>query len=155
TRQAHGARSIRCQAFGQSPPRLDPQHLGIISTPTGFSSSLPHARLSRQKAGEDVMRLQGKVAIVTGGGSGFGEAIARRFAEEGAKLVVNDINDDGGARVVQAIEGAHGQGSAAYLRADVSRDADMAQLIAGSLDRYGRIDIMINNAGITHVNRPM
>jgi 3-oxoacyl-[acyl-carrier protein] reductase len=101
------------------------------------------------------MRLAGKVAIVTGGGSGFGEAIAKRFAEEGAKLVVNDISDDGGTRVAKEIEGAQGQGSATYLRADVARDSDMAKLIAASLERYGHIDIMVNNAGITHVNRPM
>ena len=101
------------------------------------------------------MRLAGKVAIVTGGGSGFGEAIAKRFAEEGAKLIVNDINDEGGTRVAKEIDGAQGQGSATYLRADVARDSDMAKLIAASLDRYGHIDIMINNAGITHVNRPM
>jgi 3-oxoacyl-[acyl-carrier protein] reductase len=101
------------------------------------------------------MRLKDKVAIVTGGGSGFGEAIAKRFAEEGAKLVVNDVNDAGGAGVARAIEAAQGQGSAIYVHADVARDSDMATLIKASLDRYGRIDIMVNNAGITHVNRPM
>jgi 3-oxoacyl-[acyl-carrier protein] reductase len=101
------------------------------------------------------MRLAGKVAIVTGGGSGFGEAIAKRFAEEGAKLIVNDINDEGGTRVAKEIDGAQGQGSATYLRADVASDSDMAKLIAAALDRYGHIDIMVNNAGITHVNRPM
>ncbi|HXR87495.1 MAG TPA: SDR family NAD(P)-dependent oxidoreductase, partial [Stellaceae bacterium] len=101
------------------------------------------------------MRLAGKVAIVTGGGSGFGEAIAKRFAEEGAKLVVNDVNDEGGTRVAKEIDGAQGQGSATYLRADVARDGDMGKLIAGALDRYGHIEIMVNNAGITHVNRPM
>jgi 3-oxoacyl-[acyl-carrier protein] reductase len=67
------------------------------------------------------MRLQGKVAIVTGGGSGFGEGIAKRFAEEGAKLVVNDIDDRGGERVAGEIERAQGQGSALYLRGDVAR----------------------------------
>src|SRR5215472_16405495 len=101
------------------------------------------------------MRLRDKVAIVTGGGSGFGEAIAKRFAEEGAKLVVNDVNDAGGTRVAKEIEGAQGQGSATDIRADVSRTDDMARLVAGSLDRYGHLDIMVNNAGITHVNRPM
>src|ERR1700740_1631202 len=63
------------------------------------------------------MRLKDKVAIVTGGGSGFGEAIAKRFAEEGAKLIVNDINDEGGTRVAKEIDGAQGQGSAVYFRA--------------------------------------
>src|SRR5208282_5354043 len=101
------------------------------------------------------MRLQDKVAIVTGGGSGFGEAMAKRFAEEGAKLVVNDINDEGGRRVLRDIEGSEGQGSALYVRADVSRGDEMAALIGASLERYGHIDIMVNNAGITHVNQPM
>ena len=101
------------------------------------------------------MRLKDKVAIVTGGGSGFGEAIAKRFAEEGAKLIVNDIDDAGGTRVAREIESAQGQGSAIYVRADVSRNEDVAALIKSSLDRYGRLDIMVNNAGITHVNQPM
>jgi 3-oxoacyl-[acyl-carrier protein] reductase len=101
------------------------------------------------------MRLDGKVAIVTGAGSGFGEGIARRFAEEGAKVVVNDINAEGGSRVAQAIAAAQGQGSAVFLRADVSDDAAMAGLAAATLDRFGRVDIMVNNAGITHVNGPM
>jgi 3-oxoacyl-[acyl-carrier protein] reductase len=106
-------------------------------------------------AREEHMRLKDKVAIVTGGGSGFGEAIAKRFAAEGAQLVINDVNDAGGTRVAKEIDGAQGQGSAIYVRADVSRNDDMARLIGASADRYGRIDIMVNNAGITHVNRPM
>lgn len=73
------------------------------------------------------MRLQGKAAIVTGAGSGFGEGIAKRFAQEGAKVVVNDINIQGGERVAAEI-GAAG-GTALFVRADVSRDADVAALI--------------------------
>ncbi len=101
------------------------------------------------------MRLQGKVAIVTGGGSGFGEGIAKRFAEEGARVVVNDIDEKGGARVAAEIEAAQGQGSAVFLRADVAVSADVARLVRHALERYGRLDIMVNNAGITHVNGPM
>jgi 3-oxoacyl-[acyl-carrier protein] reductase len=101
------------------------------------------------------MRLQGKVAIVTGAGSGFGEGIARRFAEEGAKLVVNDIDDRGGERVAGEIEQAEGQGSALYVRGDVARDQDMAALVKRALERFGRLDIMVNNAGTTHKNGPM
>ena len=101
------------------------------------------------------MRLQGKVAVVTGAGSGFGEGIAKRFAEEGAKLVVNDIDDRGGERVAGEIERAQGQGSAIYVRADVAEDAAMAGLVKRALERFGRIDIMVNNAGTTHRNGPM
>ena len=101
------------------------------------------------------MRLQGKVALVTGGGSGFGEGIARRFAEEGARVVVNDIDERGGARVAAEIEKAQGQGSAAFVKADVAVSADVARLVKASLDRYGKLDIVVNNAGVTHVNGPM
>jgi 3-oxoacyl-[acyl-carrier protein] reductase len=101
------------------------------------------------------MRLEGKVAIVTGAGSGFGEGIAKRFAEEGAKLVVNDIDDRGGERVAGEIERSAGQGSALYVRADVASDGAMAGLVKRTLERFGRIDILVNNAGITHKNGPM
>jgi 3-oxoacyl-[acyl-carrier protein] reductase len=101
------------------------------------------------------MRLEGKVAIVTGSGSGFGEGIARRFAEEGAKLVVNDIDERGGERVAAALDKAHGQGSAIFARADVADNAAMGALVKRALDRFGRIDIMVNNAGTTHTNGPM
>ncbi len=101
------------------------------------------------------MRLDGKVAIVTGAGSGFGEGIARRFAEAGAKLVVNDIDDRGGERVAGEIERSAGQGSALYVRADVASDDAMAGLVKRTLERFGRVDILVNNAGITHKNGPM
>ena len=101
------------------------------------------------------MRLSGKVAIVTGGGSGFGEGIAKRFAEEGAKIVVNDIDDAGGRRVAGEIEKAQGQGSATYVHADVAVDGEVKAMVEACLARFGRLDIMVNNAGITHRNMPM
>jgi 3-oxoacyl-[acyl-carrier protein] reductase len=101
------------------------------------------------------MRLQGKVAIITGGGSGFGEGIAKRFAEEGAKVIVNDIDDAGGKRVAAEIEKVHGQGSAVYVHADVAKDAEVKAMIDACLARFGRLDIMVNNAGVSHRNMPM
>lgn len=101
------------------------------------------------------MRLAGKVAIVTGGGSGFGEGIARRFAEEGAKVVVNDIDDEGGRRVTEEIEKAHGQGSAIYVRGDVAKNDDVKALVDACVARFSYLDIMVNNAGISHRNMTM
>ena len=94
------------------------------------------------------MRLQGKVAIVTGAGSGFGEGIARRFAEEGAKVVVNDIVAVAAKRVAKEVGGT-------AVVADVSRDADVKGLVEAALAAHGKLDIVVNNAGTTHRNRPM
>jgi len=99
------------------------------------------------------MRLSGKTAIVTGGGSGFGEGIAKRFAEEGCKVIVNDINIDGGERVVKEIKASGGD--AAFIKGDVSQDADWAAMLKSSLETYGDLDIVINNAGTTHRNQPV
>jgi len=101
------------------------------------------------------MRLAGKVAIVTGGGSGFGEGIAKRFAEEGAKIVVNDIDDAGGKRVTGEIEKAHGQGSAIYVHGDVAKNDEVKALVDSCVARFSHLDIMVNNAGISHRNMPM
>ncbi len=99
------------------------------------------------------MRLQGKIAIVTGAGSGFGEGIAKRFAQEGAKVVVNDINTVGGERVAGEIMASGGQ--ARFCLGDVSKDADVAHLVAFTLSAFGGLDIVVNNAGTTHRNQPM
>ncbi len=99
------------------------------------------------------MRLSARVAIVTGAGSGFGEAIARRYAEEGASVVVNDIVAAAAQRVASEIRALGGKASAAV--ADVSKDADVARLVRAALAEHGRLDIVVNNAGMTHRNRPM
>jgi len=98
-------------------------------------------------------RLPNLVAVVTGGGSGFGEAICRRFAAEGARLVVGDIDPANGERVAAALRAAGH--AAVFARADVSRSTDMAALVAAALHNFGRLDLMVNNAGISHANQPM
>jgi 3-oxoacyl-[acyl-carrier protein] reductase len=100
------------------------------------------------------MRLEGKRAIVTGGGSGFGEGIARRFAEEGARVLVADIREDRARKVAEAIDAGR-RGAAVGHRADVSRGEDFHGIVARARDAFGGIDILVNNAGITHRNRPM
>ena len=90
------------------------------------------------------MRLHNKIAIVTGAGSGIGKAVALRFAEEGAKVVVDDVNDINGASTVAAINDAGGD--ATFVNADVSNMTDAEKLIAETLDVYGTVDILVNNA---------
>lgn len=90
------------------------------------------------------MRLHGKRAIVTGGGSGFGEGIVTRFAAEGAQVIIADINMDN-AREVAGETGGHA------LHADVADPASVTNLIAEANDLMGGIDILVNNAGITHL----
>jgi 3-oxoacyl-[acyl-carrier protein] reductase len=93
-------------------------------------------------------RFDGKVAIVTGAGSGFGEAIAARFAREGARVVVSDVNDDNGRRVSAAIEKEGG--AARYVHADVSKAAEVKALIDSAVSGFGGLDILVNNAGFSH-----
>jgi 3-oxoacyl-[acyl-carrier protein] reductase len=98
-------------------------------------------------------RLQGKVAIVTGGGSGFGEGIAERFAAEGCAVIVNDIARDAGERVAAGIRNRGGR--AQFVYGDVAKDADVAQLLAATLQHFGSLHIVVNNAGTTHRNQPL
>jgi 3-oxoacyl-[acyl-carrier protein] reductase len=98
-------------------------------------------------------RLEGKVAIVTGAASGFGEGIARRFAAEGARVVVNDINVRGGQRVADEISASGAV--AGFCAGNVAADADVAALVRWTLDTHGRVDVIVNNAGTTHRNRPL
>src|SRR5687767_12417158 len=90
------------------------------------------------------MRLQGKTAIVTGAGSGFGAGIAKRFAEEGAKVIVADINAQAGERVAREVGGK-------FVPADVTRGGDWAKLLAGA---GAELDIIVNNAGWTTATSP-
>ena len=96
------------------------------------------------------MRLQDKVALVTGGASGFGKGIAETFAREGAHVAVADINEAGAKAVAAAISNR-----ALGLCCDVARSADVDAAVAATLATFGRVDILVNNAGMTHVRRPM
>ena len=91
-------------------------------------------------------RLQDKVAIVTGGGFGFGEGITIKFIAEGAKVVIVDMNQANGERVAAA----QPQGSAIFIQGDVSSEADWRKIRDGALAKFGRVDIVVNNAGIVY-----
>jgi 3-oxoacyl-[acyl-carrier protein] reductase len=94
------------------------------------------------------MRLQGKRAIVTGAASGFGEGIARRYAAEGAHVLCADMNLDGARRVAAEVGGQ-------AIGGDVSQEADIAAMVAACVDSFGGLDIVVNNAGTTHRNKPI
>jgi NAD(P)-dependent dehydrogenase (short-subunit alcohol dehydrogenase family) len=92
------------------------------------------------------MRLNEKVAVITGAGSGVGRASAKRFAEEGAKVVCADIDLDRAKETVAEVEAAGG--TVVAERCDVAGDADVAGVVASAVERFGRLDIMFNNVGI-------
>lgn len=98
-------------------------------------------------------RLAGLVAIVTGGGSGFGESICHAYAAEGAKLVVADINAPNGQRVAQSLNTAGHE--AVFVQTDVGQGSEMQALVDAALKQFGKLDVMVNNAGISHANQPM
>ncbi len=99
------------------------------------------------------MKFDGKVAIITGAGGGFGEGIAKLFSERGAKIVVADIKRDAAERVASEINSAGGSAVASVT--DVTCNEDVAAMVQLALDKFGRIDIMVNNAGTTHKSQPM
>ncbi|MEA2169367.1 MAG: hypothetical protein QOF76_2667 [Solirubrobacteraceae bacterium] len=88
----------------------------------------------------------GKVALVTGGARGMGRAIALAFANEGASVVITDINGDGARTTISEIEAGGGDGH--FIRADVSVPAEVEALIAGTVETYGKLDCAVNNAGV-------
>jgi NAD(P)-dependent dehydrogenase (short-subunit alcohol dehydrogenase family) len=94
------------------------------------------------------MRLQGKVALITGGGGGIGRQTALLFAQEGAQIVVVDVNDGAGQDTVRDVEAQGGE--AIYVHADVARAADCEAMIAAAEQHFGRLNVLFNNAGIMH-----
>lgn len=98
------------------------------------------------------MRVLNKSVIVTGAGGGIGKGIALRLAQEGAHVLVNDINATLGKEVVAEIQAAGGK--AAFFAADVTRSDDVKSLVNAAVEQFGRLDVVVNNAGWTHRNRP-
>ena len=94
------------------------------------------------------MRLQDKVAVVTGGASGFGAGIVRKFAEEGARVVVADLNVNGTHEIAAEVKGLG-------IQVDVADGASVAAMVDATLGAYGRLDILVNNAGTTHYPAPL
>jgi len=92
------------------------------------------------------MKLTGKVAIITGAASGMGKAMAALFAEEGASVVVADIDDEGGKKTVDEIN--LGNGKAVFVHTDVSKPDEVKNLVGSAIDEFSKIDILVNNAGI-------
>ena len=91
-------------------------------------------------------RLKDKVALITGGGSGIGQASCLLFGQEGAKVMIADYAVEGGRQTVQQVKAAGGE--ARFVQADVSKSADVQNMIAQTVQTYGRVDILFNNAGI-------
>ncbi|KAF2098677.1 3-oxoacyl-reductase [Rhizodiscina lignyota] len=92
-------------------------------------------------------RLEGKVAIVTGGASGFGKGIAEKFTKEGAKVIITDLSADGGSAAAKEI-------GCEFTKGDVTNRDDWHAVLKTTLDKFGQLDIVINNAGATYANKP-
>ena len=92
------------------------------------------------------MEIQNKVAVITGGGSGIGRATAQRLAKEGASIVIADLDEKMGAESVKLVEGAGGR--ATFVRADVTKESDARAMFDAAVSKFGRVDILHNNAGI-------
>lgn len=98
-------------------------------------------------------RVRGKVALVTGAASGLGAEAARRLAREGAAVILTDLAEEPGEALAEAITGAGGQ--AAFFRHDVTSEADWARVVQGGLEQFGRLDVLVNNAGISAGGLPL
>ena len=93
------------------------------------------------------MRLEGKVAIITGGANGMGAEECRIFAREGAKVVIADVMEEEGRQVEAEI--AEAGGDAVFIKLDVTSESDWADAVEATVARYGKVDVLVNNAGIS------
>lgn len=93
------------------------------------------------------MSLQGRVVIVTGAGQGIGRGVAKAYAELGASVVAAEMNETAGSKVIEEINSSGGTGL--FVPCDVRQEADIIRLMAAAHERFGRIDVLINNAGVS------
>jgi 3-oxoacyl-[acyl-carrier protein] reductase len=144
---ARTARSIRPQRRPSAASRDAPRR----ATGVDLGGSVPDQGAGRTRAtasGETNMRLEGKTALITGGASGFGAGIARKFHAEGARVMIADIN----AEAAEAMAGVLG---ADWVAGDVGDDTSVQHIAATALGALGPLDILVNNAGITHLPMAM
>jgi len=123
--------------------------LPLISQPRNSPSRSTRASLitNLMLGRNGIMRLEGKVAIISGAASGMGAATARRFAKEGAKVVIADMLVEEGQQVAADITRANG--TAEFMRLDVTNEADWKAVVEATVQKYGKLDILVNNAGIS------
>ena len=125
------------------------QYSKLLAPPDCGGYSLPVPENRRKKKPENRMRLAGKSALITGAGSGIGRQTALRFAREGAAVAAADIDDGAGSETAAMISGTGGR--AFSTRADVSQAQDCRRMIAEAEEAFGRLDVLFNNAGISHL----
>lgn len=99
-------------------------------------------------------RLDGKVALITGAGSGFGEGMAKAFTKEGANVIIADIAEEGGRRVEKAITNSDSPGIASFVKMDVTKEAAWKEALDVTTSKFGKLDIVVNNAGTTYWKKP-
>jgi len=103
--------------------------------------------VGRETGQEDDMRLEGKVALISGGARGMGAVEAKLFAEEGAKVVIGDILEEEGLKVETEIRAAGGE--AQFVKLDVTREEDWSRAVEASVSHFGKLNVLVNNAGIS------